>query len=200
MTDDEVILSLDTYTINPLTGRTIRIGSSTFNQLVIEAYDYLDSRLVRRATAPQLTEAKQSYLNIETGRMVQYRTRTYFYLIQRAYEIIEDYYLVPPRFVEITQSYPFLLYLQDTQRRLEFLDVALRRVNFYAERDRLNSNYRRIVKESRQFVERRQRETQQEAQLKKLTELNIVLCKECQMPVNLNKLPESGLCEDCSKE
>ena len=193
-------MSANRYTINPLTGRTIRVGGSTFNQLVIEAYDYLDSGLVQRATAPPLTEIRQSYLNIETGRMVQYGTRTYFYLIQRAYEIIEDYYLVPPRFVEIVQSYPSLLYLHGTQRRLEYIDVALRRVNFYAEWNRLNPDYRQRVEETRQFVERRQRETQQEAQLRRLAELNIALCKECQMPVNLNTLPESGLCEDCSKE
>ncbi|GBB96316.1 hypothetical protein RclHR1_27240001 [Rhizophagus clarus] len=152
-------MSANRYTINPLTGRTICVGGSTFNQLVIEAYDYLDSRFVRRATAPPLTEARQSYLNIETGHMVQYGTRMYFYLIQRAYEIIEDYYLVLPRFVEIAQSYPSILYLHGTQRRLEHLDVALRRVNFYAEQNRLNPNYRRIVKKAHQFVERRQRET-----------------------------------------
>ncbi|GBC00952.1 hypothetical protein RclHR1_40080002 [Rhizophagus clarus] len=148
----------------------------------------------------QLTETRQSYLNIETGRMVQYRTRTYFYLIQRAYEIIEDYYLVSPRFVEIVQSYSSLLYLHGTQRRLEHIDVALKKVNFYAEQNRLNPDYRQRVKEICQFVKRRQRETQQETQLRRLTELNIALCKECQMPVNLNKLPKSGLCEDCSKE
>ena len=98
------------------------------------------------------------------------------------------------------QSYPSLLYLHGTQRRLEHIDVALRRVNFYAERNWLNPDYRQRVEETRQFVERRQRETQQEAQLRRLAELNIALCKECQMPVNLNTLPESGLCEDCSKE
>ncbi|GBB83797.1 hypothetical protein RclHR1_10470002 [Rhizophagus clarus] len=147
------------YTINPLTGRSIRVDSSTFNQLVIEVYDYLDSGLVRRVTAPPLTEARQSYLNIEIGRMVQYGTRTYFYLIQRAYEIIEDYYLVPPRFVKIAQSYPFLLYLHDTQKRLEHIDVILRRVNFYIEWNQLNPDYRQRVEETRQFVERRQRET-----------------------------------------
>ncbi|GBB93004.1 hypothetical protein RclHR1_20990008 [Rhizophagus clarus] len=38
-------MSANRYTINPLTGRTIRVGGLTFNQLVIEAYDYLDSGL-----------------------------------------------------------------------------------------------------------------------------------------------------------
>ncbi|GET00655.1 hypothetical protein RCL_jg1102.t1 [Rhizophagus clarus] len=195
-------MSANRYTINPLTGRTIRVGGPTFNQLVIEAYDYLNSGLVRRATAPPLTEVRQSYLNIETGRMVQYGTRTYFHLIQHVgYEIIEDYYLVPPRYVEIAQSNPSLLYWQDTPRRLELLETAItNRINFYAEWNQRNPDYRQRVEETRQFVERRQRETQQEAQLRRLAELNIALCKECQMPVNLNKLPENGLCEDCSKE
>src|SRR5579884_1553498 len=118
-------MSANRYTTNPLIGRTIHVGGSTFNQLVLEGYDYLDSGLVRRATAPPLTDSRESYLNIDTGRMVQFGTRTYYYLIQRTmYEIIEDYYLVPPRYAEIAQSNPSLLYLQDTQVRLDYLETA----------------------------------------------------------------------------
>jgi hypothetical protein len=38
----------NTYTINPLTGRLVRIGGNTFNQLVIESHDFIDGRLVLR--------------------------------------------------------------------------------------------------------------------------------------------------------
>ena len=194
-------MSANRYTINPLTGRTIRVGGSTFNQLVIEAYDYLDSGLVRRATAPPLPSVRESYLNVDTGRMVQFGTRTYYYLIQRAgYEIIEDYYLVPPRYAEIAQSNPSLLYIQDTQVRLEYLETAHNITVHRARWDRLNPSYRQGVEEARQFIRQREREAQQEEQSRRLAELNIALCRECQMPVNLNELPESDLCEDCSKE
>ncbi|GBC00224.1 hypothetical protein RclHR1_37900002 [Rhizophagus clarus] len=133
--------------------------------------------------------------------MVQFGTRTYYYLIQRAmYEIIEDYYLVPPRYAEIAQSNPSLLYLQDTQVRLEYLETTRNITLHRAKWDRLNPSYRQEVEEARQFIRQREREAQQEEQSRRLAELNIALCRECQMPVNLNELPESGLCEDCSKE
>jgi hypothetical protein len=94
-------MSTNSYTTNPLTGRTIRVGGPTFNQIVMEAYDYIDGRLVRRAPAPLPPAERDSYLNVETGRMVQWGTRTYFSLIQAGYELIEDYYLVPPRYATV---------------------------------------------------------------------------------------------------
>jgi hypothetical protein len=115
------------YTTNPLTGRTIRVGGQTFNQLVMESFDYLDGRLVRRANAPPLRE-REIYLNIDTGREVQFGTRTYFDLIRNAgYEIIEDYYLVPPRLAEVAQYNPDILHIQNTQTRLERLYEELER-------------------------------------------------------------------------
>lgn len=181
-------MSTNSYTTNPLTGRTIRIGGPTFNQLVMEAYDYIDGRLVRRATAPPPPAERHSYLNIETGRMIQWGTRSYFMLIRDAgYEIIEDYYLVPPRYATVAWRDRSLLHIQDTQTRLDALIQAR------------NNLFNRTFG----FVEQRQGEAdnwQQEAQLRRLTELNIALCRECQMPVSLNELPESGLCEDCGKE
>src|SRR5215469_16354942 len=111
-------MSANRYTTNPLTGRTIRVGGPTFNQLVMEAYDYIDGRLVRRATAPPLPVERPSYLNIETGRMVQWSTRTYASLIQAGYDIIEDYYLVPPRFVTVAWRNPSLLRVSGAQARL----------------------------------------------------------------------------------
>ncbi|GBB92566.1 hypothetical protein RclHR1_20240004 [Rhizophagus clarus] len=106
--------------------------------------------------------------------MVQYRTRTYFYLIQRAkYEIIEDYYLVPPRYAEIVQFNPSLLYLQNTQVRLENLNTALNMFNYFAEWDWLNPDYRQLVEEAHQFIRQKERETQQEAQLRRLAKLTL---------------------------
>jgi hypothetical protein len=179
-------MSTNRYTTNPLTGRTIRVGGPTFNQLVMDAYDYLDNGLVRRDTAPPLPRERSSYLNIETGRIVQYGTRTYFYLVQNAgYDIVEDYYLVPPRYAQIAWYSQDILHWQDTQIRLEMLNNILNQ---------------QIAEEARQFIGHRPRgadNSQRDVQLRRLTELNIALCKECQMPVNLNELPESGLCTDC---
>ena len=186
-------MSTNSYTTNPLTGRTIRVGGPTFNQLVMGAYDYIDGRLVRRATAPSPPAEPRNYLNVETGRMVQWGTRTYFMLIRDAgYEIIEDYYLVPPRFAFVAWRSPSLLRAYNTEQRIEALDEALDRLHHEIE-----------LEATHQFVEPRQSRAdnqQREAQLRRLTELNIALCRECQMPVNLNELPENGLCEDCSKE
>ena len=152
-------MSANRYTTNPLTGRTIRVGGSVFNRLVLEGYDYLDSGLVRRATAPPLPSVRESYLNVDTGRMVQFGTRTYYYLIQRAmYEIIEDYYLVPPRYAEIVQSNPSLLYLQDTQIRREYLETARNMTVYHAGQEQFNPRYRQEVEEARQFIRQRERE------------------------------------------
>ena len=169
--------------------------------------DLIDDGLVRRATAPPPLAEIHSYFNTETGRMVQWGSRTYYYLIREAgYEIIEDYYLVPPRFVTVAQKDPSLLYWQDNQYRLELLEQALERHRYKIELEAVCQfrvhNLEWEIEATRQFFEQRQREADnlQEAQLRRLTELNIALCKECQMPVSLNELPESGLCEDCSKE
>ena len=189
-------MSANRYTTNPLTGRTIRVGGPTFNQLVMEAYDYIDGRLVRRAIAPLPSAKQDSYLNVETGRMVQWGTRTYFSLIQAGYEIIEDYYLIPSRFATVAWIDPSLLHIQDTQVRLERLNFALLRQHLFIRRFGQFIEQRRHQADNQQWVDNQQRE----AQLRRLTELNIALCRECQMPVNLNELPANGLCEDCGKE
>ena len=122
-------MSANRYTTNPLTGWTIRVDGPTFNQLVMEAYDYIDGRLVRRATAPPPVAWEQrSYLNIDTGRMVQWGTRTYFSLIQAGYEIIEDYYLVSPRFATVAWRDSSLLDAYNNEYRLENLNQAHWRV------------------------------------------------------------------------
>jgi hypothetical protein len=83
------------YTINPLTGRSIRIGSPTYCRLVIEAYDFINGHLIRRNTAPPLP-TRPSYLNTETNRLITFGTRRYYQLLRAGWEIEEDYYLVPP--------------------------------------------------------------------------------------------------------
>ena len=82
-------------TINPETGRIIRIGGATFNQLIFDAYDFINGELVRRATAPP-ARIPERYFNVETGRIVRYGTRRYFEYINAGWEIEDDYYLIPP--------------------------------------------------------------------------------------------------------
>jgi hypothetical protein len=209
------------YTTNPLTGRTIRVGGQTFNQLVMESFDYLDGRLVRRANAPPLRE-REIYLNIDTGREVQFGTRTYFHLIQNAgYEIIEDYYLVPPRLAVVADYNRDILHIQNTQERLERLnheqnmfEIYQRRIGrpdlslidilerFDADTEIWRQVFDRLVENLIPTAEQeRARENrQQEAQLARLTDLNLALCKRCLLPVKLDELPENGLCEDCNQE
>jgi len=81
--------------INPLTGRTIRIGGSVYNQLLFEAYDHINGELVRRETVPPPTP-RQYYLNTETNRLIYARSRRYFELMRAGWDIEEDYYLIPP--------------------------------------------------------------------------------------------------------
>ena len=204
-------MSTISYTTNPLTGRTIRVGGPTFNQLVMEAYDYLDGRLVRRANAPPPRE-RESYLNIETGRMVQYGTRTYFSLIHNAdYEIIEDYYLVPSRLATIADHNPDILRIQDTQIRMErlnhelnmlerppvFFGEILERADMHSEQWRQAFN--RLIENIPNLALRADQPRTRESQLAKLADLNLALCQECQMPVKLDELPENGLCNECSE-
>lgn len=92
------------YTVNPLTARPIRIGGPTFNQLIIEAYDFLDGRLVRRVTAGSPPSVPRQYYNVRTGRMVQEGSRTFQLLTNfGGYNVEENYYLIPPSY-----------YVQDT--------------------------------------------------------------------------------------
>src|SRR5271165_2326580 len=81
--------------INPLTGRTIRIGGSVYNQLLFDAYDHINGELVQRETAPRLSP-RQYYLNTETNRLIYARSRRCFELMRAGWDIEEDYYLIPP--------------------------------------------------------------------------------------------------------
>ena len=83
------------YTINPLTGRRIKIGGDTFNRLTFTAYDYINGELVRRANIPP-PEPREFFYNIETGRLIYACTRRYYEYIRAGWEIENDYYLIPP--------------------------------------------------------------------------------------------------------
>jgi hypothetical protein len=158
------------YTRNPLTERVIRIGGTTFNQLVMDAYDFIDGRLVRRQNAPPPLETFH-YFNIDTGRMVRYGTRTYFSLIDARYEFVEDYYLVLSHLVEVAIYFPHILREnpQNAANRLEQIAVE-----------------RRVL-------------SLEELHRARLEQINIELCRECLMPENPNELAD-GFCGECHAE
>ena len=54
------------YIINPETGRRIRVGGVTFNYLIFTSHDFINGKLIRRATAPPLTP-RQYFLNTQTN-------------------------------------------------------------------------------------------------------------------------------------
>ena len=84
-----------TFVTNPLTGRTIQVGGTTFNRLTFEAYDYINGELVRRESAGPVPP-REYYYNILTGRRVLAGGRRYYELIHANWDIEEDYYLIPP--------------------------------------------------------------------------------------------------------
>src|SRR5271170_4137710 len=83
------------YTINPLTGRRIKVGGDVFNQLTFTAYDFINEELIRRASAPPIP-LRQYFLNTETGRTILAGSRRYHELISTGWDIEDDYYLIPP--------------------------------------------------------------------------------------------------------
>ena len=84
-----------TFVTNPLTGRTIQVGGTTFNRLTFEAYDFINGELIRRESAPPIPP-REYYYNILTGRRILYGSRRYYELIHAYWDIEEDYYLIPP--------------------------------------------------------------------------------------------------------
>lgn len=81
--------------INPDTGRVIRIGGATFQQLIFTNYDFINGELIRRATAPP-PATRYYYYNTETGRLILAGSRRYRELINNGWDIDNDYYLIPP--------------------------------------------------------------------------------------------------------
>jgi hypothetical protein len=84
-----------TFVTNPLTGRLIQVGGATFNQLILNAYDFTNGELIRRESAGPIPP-REYYYNILTGRRILYGSRRYFELIRAHWDIEEDYYLIPP--------------------------------------------------------------------------------------------------------
>lgn len=80
---------------NPLTGRLIKIGGTVFNQLVFEAYDFINGELVRRNSAPPIPP-REYYYNVITRRQVLSGSKRYHELINDNWDIESDYYLIPP--------------------------------------------------------------------------------------------------------
>ena len=83
------------HVVNPETGRRIQVGGVTFNHLIFTSYDFINEELVRRATAPPPTP-RQYFLNTQTNRLIQASSRRYHKMIRTGWDIIEDYYLIPP--------------------------------------------------------------------------------------------------------
>lgn len=80
------------YVTNPLTGRLIQIGGTVFNQLVFEAYDFINGELVRRDSASPIPN-REYYYNILTRRRILANSRRYHELINDGWDIHDDYYL-----------------------------------------------------------------------------------------------------------
>jgi hypothetical protein len=158
--------------INPLTGRTIRIGGNVYNQLIIEAYDHINGELVRRESAPPLAP-REHYLNTETNRFIYYGSRRYFQLLQAGWEIEQDYYLVSPwRSVEVQAVI--------AQAERDFGSRPQAQLPRDAEEDTPTS-YEQIMDRHRD----------------RLTELNITLCRECFYPM---KAEDGEYCGTCRPE
>ncbi len=98
---------------NPLTGRLIKIGGSVFNQLVFEAYDFINGELVRRNSAPPIPP-REYYYNIITRRRVLSGSKRYHELINDNWNIESDYYLIPPW---ININIPGLILNEDREHR-----------------------------------------------------------------------------------
>ena len=66
-----------TFVTNPLTGRIIQVGGTTFNRLIFDAYDYINVELVRRESAPPIPP-REYYYNILTGRQILASSKRYY--------------------------------------------------------------------------------------------------------------------------
>lgn len=177
----------NTYINNPLTGRQIRVGGNVFNRLILESHDFIDGRLVLRQDVSPPQDPPQ-YLNVNTGRMVQHGTRTYFGLFDARYEIIEDYYLIAPDDQELIDA----IIMEDHQggRRLTYNDINTIRAE-------LNEIYSINFAEWIRRGERSRNPRTLEDHAPRLAAINVALCQECLMPENPSDLTD-GCCKDCS--
>lgn len=179
---------MNQYTVNPLTGRPILINGTTFNRLIIEAYDFLGGRLVRRATAPPLRDYSESYLNIVTGRMVRHGTRVYQQLIDGGrFEIVADEYLIPSELVDA--AYTVLSQPNPNMSYEHLRELTNFGPDYLLDYSMIGPDYARarLRRDNRASREHRAQ------QMDRLGELGLALCNECQMPINVGK----ELCEEC---
>jgi hypothetical protein len=159
--------------INPLSGRTIRVGGDTYNRLIITAYDHINGELVRRESAPPITP-RRYYLNTLSNRLIRHGTRTFLELIRAEWEIEDDYYLMPP-----TGS----LFRHEVEQDLAIIREA----------------GLEIVQRRERSERRPENPTTYEGLMaihgEALANLNISLCRECFYPLK----PEEGeYCNDCA--
>ena len=157
-----------TFVTNPLTGRIIQVGRTTFNRLIFDAYDYINGELVRRESALPIPP-REYYYNILTGRRILAGSRRYYELIRANWDIEEDYYLIPP-------------WMEDNVAQ-EVMNGDRRR-NLLQRSD--NNNNRQHQPVTYEQIMATHRDT--------LINLNITLCRECFYPLK----PEDGeYCNDC---
>jgi hypothetical protein len=153
------------YIINPETGRIIRVGGNTFNQLTWDRYDYINGELVRRETAPPSAPIRYFY-NLMTNRRIRAGSRRYLEYIRAGWDIMDDYYLVPP---------------------VENVDI-----------NRLLATVQEAGQEITQRTQRNNPTTYEELMAvhgERLANLNISLCRECMLPIQLDDGGEH--CAEC---
>src|ERR1044072_608902 len=167
------------YITNPETGRRIRIGGVTFNNLTFTTYDFINGELVRRENAPP-PSPRIHYYNTVTERLIRYGTRTYFDLIRAGWEILDDYYLIPPDWSRLTREdyEQIIATIQDAGRELE-------------ERRRQPLAQRTTRQEPATF------EDIMAVHGERLANLNITLCRECLYAI---KPEDADYCNDCRPE
>jgi hypothetical protein len=91
-------------TINPKTGREIRIGGACFCKLMYEGYDFINGSLVRRDTAPPL-ETRRFVHNVATDRSILVGGRQYNSYIRAGWLLDENESLLyPPEGTEINTN------------------------------------------------------------------------------------------------
>ena len=144
------------YIINPETGQRIQFSGVTFNHLIFTSHDFINGKLIRRATAP-LPTPRQYFLNTQTNRLIQAGSRRYYEMIRTGWNIIEDYYLIPPG--ELVAE--TIAMVQDLGN-----EIAWRWRNVDVNRP---PTYEKIMDRHRD----------------QLIDLNVSLCRECFIPIRM---------------
>jgi hypothetical protein len=211
------------YITNPITGRQIQYGGNTFNRLIAQGYQVIDWRLVQRQTdndGNPINQTRLQYHNIETGRMVTENSRTYHFLLSHGYHTLRDsfnednYYIIPDNLrleaelavieIDPDMSLRNLYRIQqsgviqrmaerEARRRRRRRRLTQEEVEREAELAGLdNIDWTTLITDDNRPITQSDRDRM----MGRLNELNIMLCKECQMPYNPNDLVD-GLCKEC---